>query len=116
MSPLIGQFWNIPVTAQNYHTELRDDIKDDYDPDKLYLVKVTPPSGHTRQFIGELYHRSWDRTLRSCIYAGSSQGGRSIDIAGPRDSVIEGVYRDYDVTDGLVGTTFKYSRFDTSLC
>ena len=27
MSPLLGQFWNIPVTTQNYHTELRDDIK-----------------------------------------------------------------------------------------
>ena len=56
MSPLIGQFWNIPVTAQNYYTKLCDDIKDDYDSDKLYL---TPPSGHTiRQVIGELYHRS----------------------------------------------------------
>ena len=57
MSPLIGQFWNIPFTTQNYHTELHHDIKDDYDPDKLNLVEVTPTIGHTiRQFIGDLYH------------------------------------------------------------
>ena len=92
-----------------FNTSLNDlslcfEIKDSYDPDKHYLAKVTPPSGHTvRQFIGELYNQSWDPTLKS-IYAGIHKE--------LKDSVIEGAYTNYD---GLVGTTFKNSSFDTSL-
>ena len=28
---------------------------------KLYLVTVTPVSGETRSFLGEMHHTTWDR-------------------------------------------------------
>ncbi len=102
----------------SYHTELPEEIKEDYDPDKLYLVTIKDPISlvQKKQFIGELSKRSWDKSLRSCLYVGSSQGGRLTDIPGPKDSVIEGTYSDYIVSDGLLGSFFEFSKFDTTIC
>ena len=113
-----GQFWNVPVKLFPYHTELPELIKEDYDPEELYLVTIEDPISliSKRQFIGELSKRSWDKTLRSCLYVGSSQGGRLSDIPGPKDSVIEGVYSQYAVQDGILSTSFTYSRFDQTIC
>lgn len=113
---IIGQFWNIPVNISPYHAQLSDEVRNDYDPDKLYLVSVFPVGQAPRRFIGELYHRSWDRSLKSCVYVGSSQGGQLRDIDGPHDTVIEGVYQDYIMSDGLMGTEFKYRQFQSSYC
>ena len=113
---IIGQFWNVPLNVEPYHADLSEELKKDYDPDKLYLVSVFPFNHTPRRFIGELFEKSWDNTLkRSCIYVGSSQGDQLIDIAGPHDTVIEGIYTDYIVSDGLSGTRFKYNQFQSSL-
>ena len=114
----LGQFWNIPVNVTSYHAEIPDLIKEDYDSEKLYLVTVSNPLSitGTRQFIGELSRRSWNRSLRSCLYVGSSQGGQLTDIPGPRDSVIEGVYTEYCVSDGILGVEYMYSQFDRFFC
>lgn len=69
-----------------------------------------------RQFIGELFKRSWDKSLTSCLYVGSSQGGILADVPGPKDSVIEGVYTRYIIEDGLLGTDFAFSRFNSAVC
>ena len=113
-----GQFWNIPVNIFSYHTELPESIREDYNPDKLYLVTIEDPisSVKNRQFIGELSKRTWDKSLRSCLYVGSSQGGKLSDIPGPKDSVIEGSYFQYIVSDGILSTGFTFSKFDRTIC
>ena len=114
----LGQFWNIPVNVTSYHTELPEVVRDYYNPENLFLVTVDNPisTRDPRQFIGELLSRSWDSSPISCLYVGNSQGGRLRDIPGPRDSVIEGRYTDYRVSDGLLGIDFMYSQFDTDMC
>ena len=51
-----------------------------------------------------------------CYYVGSSQGGVLNEYSVQSDSVIEGVYKDYIVTDGLLGSKFRYSQFDDEVC
>ncbi len=102
----------------SYHAELPELIREDYDPDMLYMVTIQDPVSllDTRQFIGELSKRSWDKSLRPCLYVGNSQGGKLSDIPGPKDSVIEGIYSHYAVPNGILSTSFTYSKFDRMIC
>ena len=102
----------------SYHTELPEQVKEYFDSDKLYLVTIEDPISliKKREFIGELSKRTWDKSLRSCLYVGSSQGGKQTDIPGPKDSVIEGTYSEYIVSDGILGTSFTFSKFDKTVC
>ena len=80
------------------------------------MVRIEPPSGRPRSFVAQLYRRAWDRRQRPCYYAGSSQAGPLHEFVGvARDSVIAGTYLRY-LVDGLHGTQFSYSQFESALC
>ena len=106
----IGQFWNTPAVVQSHHVELTTDLMEYFNQRSLFLVSLSQ-----RQFVAELFHRSWDLSPQRCLYAGSSQGGALSDIPGPRDSVIQGRYTEYRVTR-ILDTDYAYTRFDRSLC
>ena len=112
-----GQFWNVPIFFEPYeYTGTDPDIARYFRLDRLFVISVQPPSGQTRRFVGELYRRTWDKSLEPCYYAGTAQGGAIREFANsPRDTVIEGRYRQYQV-QGLFQTEFTYSRFDSSIC
>ncbi|XP_065884189.1 uncharacterized protein [Dysidea avara] len=107
---LIGQFWNIPVTAVPIVT---DALGNDTNP---YSITVDHPQAPVRSFVADLYHRTWDRSLDPCLYAGNSQGGPISELDDPNDSVIEGEYSDYEVADGIFGRDFKHNRLLTTSC
>ena len=102
-----GQFWNVPVTAVGPIIPPPDGI------DVAYNVTVEYPGVPARRFVGDLYHRVWDRTLRPCLYVGNSQGGPISEI--DSDSVIEGEYFEYEVTE-IFGFDDEHNRFDSSPC
>ena len=87
-------------------------------PDNItaaYRVIVDPPQSPPRTFVADLFQRTWDRTLRPCLYAGNSQGGPISEV--PNDSsVIEGEYFEYEVADGIFGTSFTYNRLQSRPC
>ena len=89
-------------------------IAEDY-----FIVTVDHPDSAPRQFPAFFYVRSWDvrvRPYQPCLYAGTSQGGRSSEIAGFNDPVIEGVYSQYRVGSRFE-TEYLFSTFDTAgLC
>ena len=68
-----------------------------------------------RAFIAALFQRTWDRTLKPCLYGGNAQGGPITEVAGD-DSVIEGEYFEYEVTDGIFGSNFMYNRIQIRTC
>lgn len=103
----VGQFWNIPVTATYIGKSLSFDIP--------YRVTVYPPKRSPRTFVADLYHRTWDLSVKPCLYAGNSQGGQ-ISTLDNDDSVIEGTYVDYQVTDGIFGASFNYNRLESHSC
>ena len=85
-------------------------------PNQEYcVVNVTHPSSPPRSFIGAMSSMSWDYESKQCIYAGSSQGGPTGEVADADDSVIEGSYKDYITADNF-GTDFKYAVFDDDVC
>ena len=106
----VGQFWNTPAVVQSHRVELSADLMELFNQSNLFLVSLSQ-----RQFVAELFHRSWDLSAQRCLYAGSSQGGALSDIPGPQDSVIEGRYTEYRVTR-ILDTDYTYTRFDRSLC
>ena len=96
---------------QPHHVELRAELMEYFNQSNLFLVSLLQ-----RQFAAEWFHRSWDLSAQSCLYAGSSQGGALSDIPGPaQDSVIEGRYTQYTVTR-ILDTEYTYTRFDRSFC
>ena len=40
-----------------------------------YLVNVKHPQAQLQSFLADNYSHVWDGSLRSCLYAGSFQGG-----------------------------------------
>ena len=106
----IGQFWNIPVTATGPIV-----IPSLTNISITYNVTVNPPEAITRAFVTALFQRTWDRTLKPCLYAGNAQGGPITEVAGD-DSVIEGEYFEYAVTDGIFGSNFTYNRLQLRTC
>jgi len=108
-----GQFWNTPVTAVRYNGTL-DRSGGNLDPDRLYVVTVTPQDGAPpRSFLAESYVRTWENFPIPCLYAGNSQAGWSGEVDALRDPVIQGRYRDY-IVNGLFETDFLYDKFDES--
>ena len=82
-----------------------------------YTITVNHPQAPPRSFVADLYHRTWDRTLKPCLYAGSSQAGPISEVVGaPNDSVIEGEYFEYEVEDGIFGRDFIYNRLLATSC
>ena len=75
------------------------------------------PLAIPRSFVADLFHYTWDHTLKPCLYAGSSQGGSISPVdALPNDPVIEGSYNEYEITDGIFGSRFKYNRLQNRNC
>ena len=104
----IAQFWNIPVELEEFTGATPDDLT-------YYTVKVTPPDGDVREFVGHLYDVTWDFTPIPCVYAGNRNGGPVVEFDDPNDSVIEGNYLQYQV-NSLFSTQFTYKQFDESRC
>ena len=123
MSCDTGQFWNIKMQAKKFDDQ---QIIDQLDPtvysiNDLWVITVTPPPRNgttipTREFVAELYVRTWDNSVGPCLYAGTGQGGTAIEFGTKyNDSVIEGKYSDYILTSWFE-TDFVYSMFDKSQC
>ena len=108
-----GQFWGVFLTAQPY-TGDRGRLPPNRDP---YVVSIIHPDDtREREFVATLVPRIWGSRQTPCLYAGDKQGGRTGSIdGGPRGTVIQGKYMDYEV-EGLFHTQFKYSKFDESKC
>ena len=103
----LGQFWKTDVSAEKYHVTPKDNIPPDA---RHFAVTVNKASGKQRRFFAYLYGRTWDRKQKPCLYAGSSQGGRTWEVSSLNGSVIEGRYNDY-IVDGLLDPKFEYSQF-----
>ena len=90
------------------------------DISRYYVVTVDSASegGSPRSFLGEFYHLKWDKSRESCLYAGNAQGGPSYEVEDPNDSVLEGRYSEYIISneDRVFDTQYKYSQFDESRC
>lgn len=106
----IGQFWNVPVNATG-PIEAIPGI------DVPFLVTVDHPLAPPRSFVADLFSHTWDRMSKPCLYAGSSQGGSISTVSSiPDDSVIEGSYFEYEVADGIFGSSFKYNHLYSRSC
>ena len=105
----IGQFWNIPVTVTGPITPSPNDITN------AYRVRVEPRLIPPRSFVAKLFKRTWDRTLKPCLYAGNSQGGPISEVANDA-SIIQGGYFEYKVADGIFGTSFTYNHLQGRPC
>lgn len=105
-----GQFWNIPVSADIFTGNLTTDS-----PVTPYVVTVDHPDDPPRQFVAELFERTWDKSRRPCLYAGDGQGGSIFDPVTPNDPVIAGTFRDYEVSS-LFGSDFVYNKLEERDC
>ena len=103
----IGQFWKTEVSAERYHMKSEDRIRPDANH---FAVTLKKASGEQRSFFAHLYGRTWDRKQKPCLYAGSSQGGRTMEVPSLNGTVIEGHYEHY-IVDGLMEPKFEYSQF-----
>ena len=104
-----GQFWNVPVTVEEYDGLFNGALQDD-----IYNITVTRPDAPPRHFTGLKKDVTWDFKSRTCYYVGNVQGGK-IGENPSGDSVIEGDYTDYAV-GSLFDTEFSDSQFNQSLC
>ena len=81
-----------------------------------YIVAVDYPTAPLREFVAELYHRTWDKSLRPCLYAGDGQGGQVFDPSlTPNDPVIAGTYEDYEVSD-IFARDFEFNQLLPDRC
>ena len=96
----MGQFGNNDITAYSSDNSLAEGTVP-------YLVNVKHPRAQPRSFLADHYSHVWDGSPKSCLYAGSSQGGPI------SDSVIEGNYLEYEVSS-LFDYQFKYNRLNTN--
>lgn len=76
-----------------------------------YVVSFTRPiSNQDVSFAGWLFPLTWELKRGPCLLVGSYQAGPTYRVENTNDSVIEGVYTEYEV-DGLYETDFRYSEF-----
>ena len=107
-----GQFWSVPVSVRNF-TGASTTNDSRITP---YIVAVDYPQAPRREFVAELYHRTWDKSLRPCLYAGDGQGGQVFDTTlTPNDPVIAGDYLDYEVSD-IFASDFMFNRLLPDTC
>ena len=80
---------------------------------------MKPESSPPRSFLGAFYPLKWDGSKEPCLYVGNAQGGPSYTYSDddPRDSIIEGRYRDYIMKGGSpFETQYAYTKFDEGRC
>jgi len=78
-----------------------------------YVIDVNPFNSASRTFVGLLNDLPKHVSPLYCLQVGDSQGGATDRFTDPNDSVIEGSYADYEVTD-LFDTNFTFSRFGST--
>lgn len=109
--PYTGQFWNVPVTAEEFNGTMTNG-----EPAEGYFrVSVSHPDSPTRNFPGFFWPLTWEQRSEPCLYSGSSNAGSVQIINGLEDTVIEGVYADY-IVSGAFETEFLFSRFSDGIC
>ena len=80
-------------------------------PHDRYVISFTRPiSNQATQFTGWQYPFTWEGKRKPCLYVGNRQAGPDDEVEDLNDSVIEGVYTEYEVA-GSYETDFKYSEF-----
>ena len=105
-----GQFWNVPVTVEEFTGEFGDEQRDDD-----YIITVRYPGAPPRSFVGIESSVTWELERRPCYFVGSVQAGPLAEVSEPNDSVIEGVYGDY-IIESLFATSYTYSHFLEGRC
>lgn len=80
-----------------------------------YIVRVDHQDDPPREFVAELFQRTWEKSMKPCLYAGDGQGGRLFEPVTPNDPVIAGTFRDYAVSD-LFGSDFIYNKLQQRNC
>ena len=86
-----------------------------------YQVTLPPrasPAGQAsgRSFTGIHYEFNWSHEKQPCIYAGNRQGGPIHEVKDPNDPVIEGHYKEYQVSGPFSEAGYKYSLFNSTVC
>ena len=108
---LAGQFWNVPASVSEFTgNSVTNDSR--VTP---YIVTVNHPDDPPRQFFAELFQRTWDKSMKPCLYAGDGQGGRILGPVTPNDPVIAGTFRDYEVSS-LFASDFVYNKLQQRNC
>ena len=105
----IGQFWNIPISVSRTH------MTQNLINQNIRVLEINHPNTNKRLVPAWLVPVTWKPGHTSCLYAGDSEGGRISEIKHPKDSLIEGSYHNY-VVSNLFATDFLYNQFDTTLC
>ena len=95
-----GQFWNIPVTVEEFTGEFGDEQRDND-----YIIIVRYPGTPPRSFVGIESSVTSELERRPCYFVGSEQAGPLVEVSEPNNSVIEGVYRDY-IIESLFATSY----------
>ena len=98
------------MTVEKYEGELQPLPSN---PEDFYQLSLGSDAAK-REFLAEVFRRTWDKREIECLYAGNAQGGSSgivVGADGPDDSVIEGTYKEYQV-DGVFATAWKYAQFN----
>ena len=105
----IGQFWNVPVSVQ-LQKRFNDHLN------KWYTVNITTGTKrkNSRSFGGFLYNLNWERRPQTCLYVGDMQGDATYttDTGG----VIQGKYRDYEVSGPFSERGYKFGMFKKQAC
>ena len=97
-----GQFWNIPLVVSTSASG------------QVFVDVNSPSADNHRHIPARKYSMTWDHHHKTCYYAGNSQGGPEAS-RDPEESVIEGVFTDYE-TRGLFDTGFKFEKFKDRVC
>ncbi|CAI8022915.1 hypothetical protein GBAR_LOCUS13422, partial [Geodia barretti] len=66
---LLGQFWNVPVTVQEFTGLLDNESRTDD-----YIVTVRYPGTPPRSFVGIKNGVTWEMERRPCYFVGNGQG------------------------------------------
>ena len=100
----------MPVTVEPFEGEFGGIERNDD-----YIITVSHPQSTPRSFVGLRRDITWEFERRVCYYVGSGLAGKLSEVSVPNDSVIEGVYNEYQV-DSLFATSFIYSHFNDAGC
>ena len=103
-----GQFWNVPVGITPYTGLTIDGTPE---PSTLYIVNITRGTS-TRRFVGHLHKVGWEGRPGPCLYVGNRQAGGIVEIEQPNDGVVEGDYKDYQVSSAFSEENYKFGLFN----
>ena len=103
-----GQFWGVPTKLEPIPGG-----------NNFNLTFYPPGVAKNRTMLALVAETTWTQMgvpaipRSSCLFVGSGQAGASPETS---DSVIEGAWEDYIITNSLFNTTFEYSRYKEVTC